>query len=90
MMSEAESWAAEAAEDIQIGSLCRERQHRCGQSCLAVEAGAAHAGASQEMGDWFQSVFSKQSKDSIWLGWQMPTAVKPRVVVQFGSRAGAG
>ncbi len=72
MMREAEGWAAEAAENIQIGSLCGERQHRRGQRRLAVEAGAAHACAGQEMGDRFQSSLSKRSKDSIWLGWQMP------------------
>src|SRR5580700_5246529 len=59
MMRESEGWAAEAAENIQIRSLCGERQYRRGQRCLAVQASAAHACTSQEMGDRFQAVFPR-------------------------------
>ena len=54
MMRETEGRAAEAAEDVEIGSLRGERESERGQRGLAVESGAAHARAGQEMGDWFQ------------------------------------
>ena len=56
MMGETEGRAAEATEDIQIGSLCGESERKGGQRRLAVESSAAHARTSQEMGDRFQVV----------------------------------
>ena len=56
MMGESEGRAAEAAEDVQIGSLGGERERERGQRGLTIKSGAAHARARQEMGDRFQVV----------------------------------
>ena len=56
MMSEPEGGAAEAAEDIEIGSLRGERERERGQRGFAVESGTAQARARQKMGDGFQGV----------------------------------
>jgi len=54
---EAEGGAMEAAQDIEIRSLGGQRQHSCGKRGLAIESGAVHAGASQEVSNGVESVF---------------------------------
>ena len=68
MMGEAEGWTAEAAEDVKVRSFGVEGQRERGQRGLAIEAGASHAGAGQEMGDGFQAV----KKDSMGMQGEMP------------------
>src|SRR5450631_3701553 len=46
----------DSADDVEVGSFGGERERERGQRGLAVESGASHAGAGQEVGDGFQSV----------------------------------
>ena len=57
MVSEAEGRAAHDARDyVEIRSLGGERQRERGQRGLAVEPGASHTSAGQEVSDRFQVV----------------------------------
>src|SRR5208282_2629546 len=58
MMVEAEGGASEAAEDIEVGSFGGEGQGGGGERGLAIESGAAHDGAEEEVGYGFQGEFS--------------------------------
>jgi hypothetical protein len=58
MMVEAEGGASEAAENVEVGGFRGEGQRGRRESSLAIESGAAHDGAEEEMGDGFQC-FSK-------------------------------
>src|ERR1700739_1619370 len=69
MVREAERGTAEAAEDVQVWSFGGERERKSSQSSLAVEPGASHTGAGQEVGDGFQAV----RKDSMGTRAGMPT-----------------
>ena len=54
-MSEAENPPAKSGKHVQIGRLGGQRKRKRGKRRLAVEPGAAHARAEQEMGDRFQA-----------------------------------
>jgi hypothetical protein len=56
MVSETERVTTEAGEDVEIGSFGGEREGERGQRGLAIQPGAAHAGAGEEMGDGFQGI----------------------------------
>ena len=58
MVGKAERTAVEAGENIQIGSFGGERERERGQHSLAVQPGAAHAGAGEEMGEGFQAIYN--------------------------------
>jgi hypothetical protein len=59
MMRESESPPVELPQDIQIGSLSRQRHRKGRKRCLSVESGAAQARASQKVSDRFQEMQSK-------------------------------
>lgn len=56
MMGETECAPAKASENVEIGSFRRKRKRQRGKRCLAVQPGAPHARAEQEVGDGFQAV----------------------------------
>ena len=57
MMSKSEGGAADSAEDVEIRGFSGECERKRGQRGLAIEPGASHAGAGQEVGDGFQAVW---------------------------------
>jgi len=54
MMGKGEHRPAESAQNIKIGRLGSQSHGGCGQRGLAIETGASHARAGQEVCDWFQ------------------------------------
>lgn len=54
MMCKAEDRSLELAQDVEVGSLSRERGGCRGERGLAIEPGAADASAKQEVGNGFQ------------------------------------
>ena len=57
MVSKSEGGAADPAEDVEIRGFSGECERKRGKSGLAIESGAPHAGAGQEVGDGFQAVW---------------------------------
>jgi hypothetical protein len=56
-MVQAERRASEAAQNVEVRGFSRQRQSSRGKRRLAIESGAAHGGAEQEVGYGFH-VFS--------------------------------
>jgi hypothetical protein len=56
MMGEGERRTSDSAQDVEIGGFGGERQRQCGERGLAIESGAPHAGAGQEVSDGFQGL----------------------------------
>jgi hypothetical protein len=83
MVGEAEGGAAESAKNVEVGSFRGEGKRERGQRGLAVESGASHASAGQEVGDGFQAV----KKDSMGMQGEMPTPRPKRrpLSVTYGS-----
>ena len=54
VMRETEGLATKTCQHVQIGSFRRQRKRQRGQRRFAVQPGAAHVRAEQEMGDGFQ------------------------------------
>ena len=54
MVIEREGGTTEAAKDIEVGRFRGQRERSRGQRGFAIETGAAHVRAEQEMGDGFQ------------------------------------
>lgn len=62
MVIEAEGRTAEAAENVEVGRFRGERERSCGERGFAVQPGAAHIRAEQEMGDGFQESLGEFSR----------------------------
>ena|SRR5215471_147485 len=56
MVCESKRASPELAKDVQVGGLGSKRKRKRRERRLAIEAGASHAGAGQEVGNRFHAV----------------------------------